>query len=123
MTADGVVRGWARYVGNSLLEGEMYRVRTDINEVALSSWRPILLVPDDGTQVVVVREEWERREQMAKAVENLAAAISYRAGLGAGEWEGVVPDAIRVIEQTERRILRNANLEFAAVLGTNGGQP
>lgn len=61
MTADGVVRGWCSWLGFSKVEPYIHVTDTPRGKSTI----PVLLIPDDGTKVVVGREEVRRLVALA----------------------------------------------------------
>ena len=77
MTADGVVRGWSPYRMAELArqirdaeDGDGCHIRIYAKGNTVSD-TPVLLIPDDGTQVVVGREEWERTREALRDAEQV----------------------------------------------------
>lgn len=96
MIADGVVRGFVHKQDFQYPEFGII-----VSHIKGSNRKvPVLLIPDDGTQVVVGREEWERQC-------------------------GRIEDTMKALEGYDNGDSPHATVAMirAAILGTNGGQP
>lgn len=107
--SDGIVRGWV-YPGSwHPRRVEVFTdKRPDDMEPPVSV--PVLLLPDDGTQVVVGREEWERMERDHLAMDAMRTNLAPRFA-----W---IFDGFD-LKQGSQDVGHNDPAD--AILGTNGG--